>query len=77
MSQLAKSLLNTRKEEKRKKGGSLQSENPKDPGPEGENCEAQDYNQLTVVSFAAVVWSRDTTPSISRLRESTSRDETK
>ena len=43
----------------------------------GKTAERQDYNQLTVVSFAAVVWSRDTTPSISRLRESTSRDETK
>ena len=32
---------------------------------------------LPVVSFAAVVWSRHTTPSISRLRGSASRDETK
>ena len=28
------------REEKRKKGGSQQSEDPKDPGPEGENCGA-------------------------------------
>ena len=32
---------------------------------------------LTVVSFAAVVWSRYTTPSISRLIESALRDEIK
>ena len=31
---------------------------------------------LTVVSFAAVVWSRHTTPSIPRWRESALRDET-
>ena len=37
------------------------------------------YNgaSLTVVSFAAVVWSRHTTPSIPRWRESAWRDETK
>ena len=32
---------------------------------------------FAVVSFAAVVWSRHTTPSISRWRESAMRDETK
>ena len=32
---------------------------------------------LTVVSFAVVVWSRHTTPSISRFKESALRDETK
>ena len=32
---------------------------------------------LATVSFAAVVWSRHTTPSISRFKESALRDETK